>query len=69
MLLEYLHCFYRAVCLTNFICIDFSLLIPLCFNAQIFQPHKRDGIAKILYTFEIPFGINLVSKHKWRSLE
>jgi hypothetical protein len=34
----------------KFISVVFSLLIPLCFNDHISEPHISDGIAKILYT-------------------
>jgi len=42
---------YPASCLMNVISAVFSLLIFLCFNAQISQPCKSDGIIKIFYTF------------------
>jgi hypothetical protein len=42
---------YSAVLLMNFAPPVFSLLTSLCFNVQISQPYKSDGIAKIFYTF------------------
>jgi len=35
----------------NFISDVFNLLIYLCFNVQISQKHKSDGLTKTVYTF------------------
>jgi hypothetical protein len=42
---------YPAVHFMTFTSVVFSPLTVLCFNVQISQPYKSDGIAKILHTF------------------
>jgi hypothetical protein len=56
---------YAAVCLTNFVCVVlFSLLISLCFNVQILQPHENDWMVKILQNFNSHSPYNeFCSKH------
>jgi hypothetical protein len=42
---------HTTVCLMNSISNLFRLHTSFCFNVQISQPYKSDGIAKILYSF------------------